>query len=186
MWHIIMSVFNLKKKAKKKKKEKKNVCVKRWWREKRASLFACHEYDWEKKKNFGITLLVIYSLTLIIIHFVYLFMHSLIIRPNCVNILVTETSLVASLVKLLLHDLGPYFSIENVYSSNKVGKDLCFSKIKEKYGSKCTYVVIGDGQQEEVAAKSVKSINSSFWRRNLSCIYLYGHFNCQNYNIISI
>ncbi|XP_074604609.1 eya transcriptional coactivator and phosphatase 2 isoform X2 [Brevipalpus obovatus] len=82
-------------------------------------------------------------------------------RANCVNILVTDSGLVPSLVKILLHDLGPYFPIENVYSASKVGKETCFQKIKERFGSKCTYVVIGDGETEELASKA---LGMPFWK----------------------
>ncbi|XP_015786175.1 eyes absent homolog 1 isoform X1 [Tetranychus urticae] len=82
-------------------------------------------------------------------------------RPNCVNVLVTDSNLVPALVKLLLHGLGPFFPIDNIYSAAKVGKDPCFNKIKDRFGSKCTYVVIGDGQFEESAAKS---LGMPFWK----------------------
>ncbi len=43
-------------------------------------------------------------------------------RPNCVNVLVTQTQLVPALAKVLLHGLGPIFPIENIYSATKSGK----------------------------------------------------------------
>jgi len=35
------------------------------------------------------------------------------------------------------------------------GKDSCFERIKARFGRKCTYVVIGDGNDEDTAAKQV-------------------------------
>jgi len=35
------------------------------------------------------------------------------------------------------------------------GKDSCFERIKARFGRKCTYVVIGDGSDEDTAAKQV-------------------------------
>jgi len=35
------------------------------------------------------------------------------------------------------------------------GKDSCFDRIKARFGRKCTYVVIGDGNDEDTAAKQV-------------------------------
>ena len=43
-------------------------------------------------------------------------------RPNCVNVIVTQTQLVASLTKVLLFGLAPIFDVENVYSAAKCGK----------------------------------------------------------------
>lgn len=42
-----------------------------------------------------------------------------------------------------------------------LGKESCFERIVTRFGRKCTYVVIGDGQDEETAAKS---LNFPFWR----------------------
>lgn len=41
------------------------------------------------------------------------------------------------------------------------GKESCFERIVTRFGRKCTYVVIGDGQDEETAAKA---LNFPFWR----------------------
>ncbi|CAK1591235.1 unnamed protein product [Parnassius mnemosyne] len=82
-------------------------------------------------------------------------------RENCVNVLVTTTQLVPALAKVLLFGLGGVFPIENIYSATKTGKETCFEKIKQRFGDRCTYVVIGDGQDEEAAAKAK---NYPFWR----------------------
>ena len=50
-----------------------------------------------------------------------------------------------------------------IYSSDNLldtGKESCFERIVSRFGRKCTYVVIGDGRDEETAAKQV-SIN--YW-----------------------
>jgi len=84
-------------------------------------------------------------------------------RSDCVNVIVTQTQLVAALTKILLFGLGPLFPVENVYSATKIGKDACFERIMQKFGRKSTYVVIGDGKDEEVAARQM---NFPFWRIN--------------------
>lgn len=43
--------------------------------------------------------------------------------------------------------------IEMIYCV--VGKDSCFDRIVARFGRKCTYVVVGDGRDEEQAAKQV-------------------------------
>ncbi|CAG9813699.1 unnamed protein product, partial [Phaedon cochleariae] len=82
-------------------------------------------------------------------------------RSNCVNVLVTTTQLIPALAKILLFGLGGVFPIDNIYSATKIGKESCFERIVTRFGRKCTYVVIGDGQDEEAAAKS---LNFPFWR----------------------
>ncbi|XP_064607276.1 eyes absent homolog 4-like isoform X5 [Liolophura sinensis] len=82
-------------------------------------------------------------------------------RSNCVNVLVTTTQLVPALAKVLLYGLGGVFSIENIYSATKIGKESCFERIVSRFGRKCTYVVVGDGRDEEAAAKQM---NWPFWR----------------------
>ncbi|XP_054275078.1 eyes absent homolog 2-like isoform X1 [Macrosteles quadrilineatus] len=82
-------------------------------------------------------------------------------RPSNVNVLVTTTQLVPALAKVLLFGLGGIFPIENIYSATKIGKESCFERIVARFGRKCTYVVVGDGQDEEQAAKTM---NFPFWR----------------------
>lgn len=82
-------------------------------------------------------------------------------RRNCINILVTTTQLVPALAKVLLYGLGETFPIENIYSATKIGKESCFERIMSRFGKKVTYVVIGDGRDEEYAAKQH---NMPFWR----------------------
>ncbi|KAL8572503.1 hypothetical protein ACOMHN_019542 [Nucella lapillus] len=82
-------------------------------------------------------------------------------RTNCVNVLVTTTQLVPALAKVLLYGLGAAFNIDNIYSATKIGKESCFERIVSRFGRKCTYVVVGDGRDEELAAKQM---NWPFWR----------------------
>lgn len=37
-----------------------------------------------------------------------------------------------------------------------IGKDTCFERIVSRFGRKCTYVVVGDGHDEESASKQVR------------------------------
>ncbi|KAK0177580.1 hypothetical protein PV328_001618 [Microctonus aethiopoides] len=84
-------------------------------------------------------------------------------RSHCINILVTTTHLVPALSKVLLFGLGGLFPIENIYSATKIGKESCFGRVVAKFGRRCTYVVIGDGTDEENAARAH---NFPFWRIN--------------------
>lgn len=83
--------------------------------------------------------------------------NSFVFRSNCVNVLVTTTQLVPALAKVLLYGLGGVFSIENIYSATKIGKESCFERIVSRFGRKCTYVVVGDGRDEEGGAKQVSA-----------------------------
>ncbi|XP_032569880.1 developmental protein eyes absent isoform X2 [Drosophila sechellia] len=82
-------------------------------------------------------------------------------RENCVNVLVTSTQLAPALAKVLLFGLGGIFNIENIYSAHKIGHETCYERIVTRFGRKSTYVVIGDGNEEETAAKAM---NFPFWR----------------------
>uniref|UniRef100_A0A3P8VTX1 Eyes absent homolog n=1 Tax=Cynoglossus semilaevis TaxID=244447 RepID=A0A3P8VTX1_CYNSE len=82
-------------------------------------------------------------------------------RGKCMNVLVTTTQLVPALAKVLLYGLGDVFPVENIYSATKIGKESCFERIISRFGKKVTYVVIGDGRDEEFAAKQH---NMPFWR----------------------
>nr|XP_020494486.1 eyes absent homolog 4 isoform X2 [Labrus bergylta] len=82
-------------------------------------------------------------------------------RSNCVNVMVTTTQLIPALAKVLLYSLGSVFPIENIYSATKIGKESCFERIVSRFGTNITYVVIGDGKDEEHAAGQH---NMPFWR----------------------
>ena len=75
---------------------------------------------------------------------------------NCINVLVSTSELVPTLSKVLLYGLGSIFDIENIYSATKIGRESCFERIHTRFGRKPTYVVIGDGRDEELAAKQVR------------------------------
>lgn len=49
----------------------------------------------------------------------------------------------------------------NCFFSLPLGKESCFERIVTRFGRKSTYVVVGDGQDEENAAKN---LNFPFWR----------------------
>ncbi|XP_014231703.1 eyes absent homolog 2 isoform X2 [Trichogramma pretiosum] len=82
-------------------------------------------------------------------------------RPDSTNVLVTSDQLIVTLGKVLVCGLGGIFGIENIYSASKTGKDSIFNKVKARYGRSCTYVVIGDGAEEETVAKAHML---PFWR----------------------
>ncbi|KAM9782878.1 protein phosphatase EYA4 isoform 4-T6 [Neosynchiropus ocellatus] len=79
-------------------------------------------------------------------------------RSNCVNVLVTTTQLIPALAKVLLYSLGSVFPIENIYSATKIGKESCFERIVSRFGTNVTYVVVGDGKDEEHAASQEKRV----------------------------
>lgn len=62
--------------------------------------------------------------------------------------------------------------------SSRAGKESCFERIVSRFGKKVTYVVIGDGRDEEFAAKQVKSSQASyhsFLSFVLSCVHAKQH-----------
>jgi len=77
------------------------------------------------------------------------------------NVIVTNSQLIAALVKLLLNGLAKFFPVQNVYSSSKVGKEHCFSLIQSRFPS-AAIVVIGDGEEEETAADKFQDFQ--FWK----------------------
>lgn len=86
-------------------------------------------------------------------------------RGKCANVIVTPSPLVLAITKVLLHQLAEFFPIENIYSTAKVGHEIVFQKLTDKYGKNCTFVVIGDGHDEEAAARK---FDMPFWR--ISCL----------------
>ena len=72
--------------------------------------------------------------------------------------------------KVILYGLGGVFDIENIYSATKIGKESCFERIHTRFGRKPTYVVIGDGRDEELAAKQV---NNGKKRNSILLIFLF-------------
>lgn len=53
----------------------------------------------------------------------------------------------------LLYKLGTF----SRFVSFSIGKETCFERISNRFGKKCTYVVVGDGRDEEMASKQVKT-----------------------------
>ncbi|GAB1294973.1 Eyes absent homolog [Apodemus speciosus] len=90
---------------------------------------------------------------------------SIISTSNCVNVLVTTTQLIPALAKVLLYSLGGAFPIENIYSATKIGKESCFERIVSRFGTNITYVVIGDGRDEEHAESCFERIMQRFGRK---------------------
>ena len=78
--------------------------------------------------------------------------------------LATTTQLVPALAKIFLYGLGEVFQIENIYSATKIGKESCFERIIQRFGRNVTYVAIGDGRDEEQAAKVVRRVFAIFVR----------------------
>merc|ERR1711970_1612898 len=81
-------------------------------------------------------------------------------RKNCANVLVSSCSLINTFAKLFLHQLTQFFSIRNVYSATKIGKESCMERIIARFGKSTSYVSIGDGRDEESASKQH---NIPFW-----------------------
>ena len=59
----------------------------------------------------------------------------------------------------MLYGLGDVFEPENIYSASKVARENCFERIHTRFGRKPTYVVIGDGNDDENAAKQVRTLS---------------------------
>ena len=74
-------------------------------------------------------------------------------RPKNKNIIVSSSQLIHTLAKLLVHRLSRFFDIRDVYSASKIGKESCFERVSSRFGKNATYVCIGDGRDEESAAK---------------------------------
>lgn len=53
------------------------------------------------------------------------------------------------------------------------GKESCFERIVSRYGRKCTYVVVGDGRDEEAASKQVGSGSVNKNIRIISSLIIY-------------
>ncbi|CAD7700016.1 unnamed protein product [Ostreobium quekettii] len=75
-------------------------------------------------------------------------------RRPVVNVVVSSGQLIPTLAKIMLFRLNAFFQIENIYSSWGSSKIDCFSLIKNKFGTNCSYCVVGDGHLEDEAAKA--------------------------------
>ncbi|XP_065183172.1 eyes absent homolog 3-like isoform X2 [Sycon ciliatum] len=81
-------------------------------------------------------------------------------RSNCSNVVVSSCHFVPTLSKLLLYGMAPHFPLSGVYGSASCGKEACIERIKARFGGKCTYLVIGNGGEEEAASRKLDLI---FW-----------------------
>lgn len=67
-----------------------------------------------------------------------------------------QVSLGAALFFGVEKKMGRNVLIGNFFFSS--GKESCFERIVSRFGKKVTYVVIGDGRDEEIAAKQVTMV----------------------------
>ncbi|KAL6731652.1 hypothetical protein Aduo_002495 [Ancylostoma duodenale] len=58
------------------------------------------------------------------------------------NVVVCSDPLVAAVAQLLLAGLAPAVPIENIYSTSKAGREAVLDRIQNRFGKKCSYVVI--------------------------------------------
>nr|CDJ95636.1 CRE-EYA-1 protein [Haemonchus contortus] len=58
------------------------------------------------------------------------------------NVVLCSDSLVAAVAQLLLAGLAPAVPIENIYSASKAGREAVLDRIQNRFGKKCSYVVI--------------------------------------------
>ena len=56
-------------------------------------------------------------------------------------------------IVLNIHHIRTYHVFKCVFFS---GKESCFERVVSRFGRKCTYVVVGDGRDEETASKQVR------------------------------
>ena len=67
----------------------------------------------------------------------------------------------SSTVLVINLDKSRHFLLQSLLKTTKTllprvsGKESCFERIVSRFGRKCTYVVVGDGRDEEAAAKQV-------------------------------
>lgn len=66
---------------------------------------------------------------------------------------------VSHIVQVCIHHTSHYVTLQ-LYALYYSGKESCFERIVTRFGRKCTYVVIGDGRDEEAAAKTVSHMIS--------------------------
>lgn len=74
---------------------------------------------------------------------------------NCTSIIITKLPLISTFGHLLCLGMGKYFSIDQIYSSNKTNKEACLKRIKKKFGatSRCSYIIVGNQEDVELAKK---------------------------------
>ncbi|XP_027197901.2 eya transcriptional coactivator and phosphatase 2 [Dermatophagoides pteronyssinus] len=84
-------------------------------------------------------------------------------RSNCLNVLISSSPLIYTLTKLLIFQLGPYFSIGNIYSCSKTSKEHTLNRVLNRFGSNCTYIVVGKGSDEQQLSQKLEL---PFWPIN--------------------
>uniref|UniRef100_A0A0K0F667 Eyes absent homolog n=1 Tax=Strongyloides venezuelensis TaxID=75913 RepID=A0A0K0F667_STRVS len=73
---------------------------------------------------------------------------------NYTNIIITNDTLSSSLAKMLVINIASYVPIENVYSIGKSSRESALDRIQNKFGKKCSYVMISaNGASMEVSKK---------------------------------
>ncbi|UXI16852.1 DNA repair protein [Sarcoptes scabiei] len=80
-------------------------------------------------------------------------------RTDCLNVIISSSPLIFTLSKILMFNLGPYFSISNVYSCSKTSKEHTLNRILNRFGTACTYIVIGKGLEEQQLSQKVKNFH---------------------------
>lgn len=80
--------------------------------------------------------------------------------------------LAATFSLLLEKKVGQDILIGNCFLSS--GKESCFERIVSRFGKKVTYVVIGDGRDEEIAAKQVIMVKKMWKFQDLLLSFVSG------------
>ena len=66
-----------------------------------------------------------------------------------VSCLASKTYLWCTCISICIH------SCVLIAVTTHSGKESCFERIANRFGKKCTYIVVGDGRDEELASKQV-------------------------------
>uniref|UniRef100_A0A914X3X8 Eyes absent homolog n=1 Tax=Plectus sambesii TaxID=2011161 RepID=A0A914X3X8_9BILA len=77
------------------------------------------------------------------------------------NVLLSGGHLVQTLAKVMLTGLAPSFPIENIYSTTKSGREACIERVRNRFGKKCAFVIIGSSHESKLVADKE---GIPFWR----------------------
>lgn len=69
------------------------------------------------------------------------------------NVVLCSDPLVAAVAELLLAGLAPSVPIENIYSTSKAGREAVLDRIQNRFGKKCSYVVITSSSETNNIAR---------------------------------
>uniref|UniRef100_A0A1I7WZP7 Eyes absent homolog n=1 Tax=Heterorhabditis bacteriophora TaxID=37862 RepID=A0A1I7WZP7_HETBA len=69
------------------------------------------------------------------------------------NIVMCSDGLVPAVAQLLLSGLAHTIPIENIYSTNKAGKEAVLDRIQHRFGKKCSYVVVTSHPETNAVAR---------------------------------